>query len=207
MSSPVALPRAVALVGTTLIFPPPVVSTSIVNRGTGAGGSNTNASGLAFEKRTSLDECFDVVSENRNGKTVKFHDSDITLIRSEKGQFIRSMNDIRNSDIILASGCKQPDESFFNTAKSRAVIIEKKMQNKNGSVDEKIQTGAFKKFHYNTLYPQCNIAYAYCLSNWFKKKEYRSVIEYLRANGVYVFWGEDEDYKTKMKNFVLSKFQ
>ena len=59
-------------------------------------------------------------------------------------------------------------------------IIEKKFQQTSGSVDEKIQTGYFKKMHYEELFTHFKIYYIYCLSDWFKKEEYKSTINYLK---------------------------
>ena len=45
-----------------------------------------------------------------------------------------------------------PDESFFNIKTNKLIIIEKKWQQIEGSVDEKLQTCDFKKKQYETKF-------------------------------------------------------
>ncbi len=60
-------------------------------------------------------------------------------------------------------------------------IIECKFQKKPGSVDEKLQTCDFKKQQYQKLLAQLNIEaeYIYLLSDWFKQKKYKDVLDYI----------------------------
>ena len=102
-----------------------------------------------------------------------------------------------------AHGCKCPDECYIHEKSKTIIIIEKKFQQTNGSVCEKIQTSDFKIWQYKRTFPDYNINYVYCLSNWFKKNCV-SELQYLELRNVPVFWGDDIDYKTKMVDFILS---
>ena len=64
----------------------------------------------------------------------------------------------------------KPDECIIDNDKNILYIIEKKFQQCNGSVDEKIQTALFKKWFYKEQYPKYDIEYIYVLSDWFKQK-------------------------------------
>ena len=56
---------------------------------------------------------------------------------------------------VLPSGIKQPDEFYINDQTKTVFVIEKKTQSGGGSVDEKIQTGAFKKFILSRKFKKC----------------------------------------------------
>jgi hypothetical protein len=60
-------------------------------------------------------------------------------------------------------------------------IIECKFQQSAGSVDEKLQTCDFKRKQYQKLLSQLNmeVEYMYLLSDWFKKPEYKDVLDYI----------------------------
>lgn len=82
-------------------------------------------------------------------------------------------------------------------------IIEKKFQNVNGSVCEKIQTANFKLWQYSRTFPNYNIIYIYCLSDWFKTN-CKAELEYLDLNNIPYFWGSSYSYKDDIINFILS---
>ena len=158
----------------------------VVTKGIGAGGANTNKNGLTYEK-------------------IKFTGyDDIEFINANKSILHKFMkhNNQKNENLQPAAGCKSPDEAYINENSKTLFIIEKKFQNGTGSVDEKIQTGPFKKLHYGRLFPNYKIHYIYCLSDWFKDKEYESVLEYLRDYDIPVFWGSDKEYKNNIVNFM-----
>ena len=93
---------------------------------------------------------------------------------------------------------------ILTLSKKIIFIIEKKFQQTGGSVDEKIQTGPFKQIHYRELFPNFTIYYIYCLSDWFKKPEYKSALNYLKKHDIPVFWGSSETFKEDMVEFIHS---
>lgn len=78
-----------------------------------------------------------------------------------------------------------PDESIFVLLNNTLFIIECKHQEVAGSVDEKLQTCDFKKKQYKKLMAKANIdvAYIYLLDNWFRKEEYKDVLDYIQSVG------------------------
>lgn len=64
-------------------------------------------------------------------------------------------------------------------------IIEMKFQKVAGSVDEKLQTCDFKKKQYKKLMSAINVEveYIYILSDWFRKPEYKDVLDYIISVG------------------------
>jgi len=79
------------------------------------------------------------------------------------------MKDEIDTDINQAHGCKHPDECYIDEESKNIFIIEKKFQQIPGSVCEKIQTAQFKRWQYSRTFPNYNIIYIYCLSDWFEK--------------------------------------
>ena len=135
----------------------------IINRGTKAGGKNTNINGLNFEKETS---CQKILEE----KSYKDY---------SKNLFKQFINKKKIYSVI--DGCKSPDECYINEDKKHIIIIEKKFQNKSGSVCEKIQTAPFKKLYFEKILPLYEITYAYILSKWFETN-CKEVIEMLQKD-------------------------
>jgi hypothetical protein len=179
----------------------------IINRGTGAGGANTNVNGLSYEDKTNLEPLFSELMFNTTTKIkkIKFNGYSNELINANKSILYKYMNSIgEKSSLQQASGCKEPDEAYIDNNKKSVFIIEKKFQQTSGSVDEKIQTGPFKKMHYSQQFPNYKIYYIYCLSDWFKRSEYNSVLEYNRQNNIPIFWGNDENYKNKIIDFMCN---
>ena len=176
----------------------------IKTKGKGAGGANTNKNGLPYENLTDLSDILIKIGNNNKFDIIKFPNSDTEFISCQKKlhKYIESINQ-KNKDILPAAGCKKPDESYIKTCDKKIFIIEKKFQQCSGSVDEKIQTGPFKKQHYQTLFPNYHVEYIYCLSDWFKKG-YEAEINYLQKNNIPIFWGSDNDYKNKIINFMIN---
>jgi hypothetical protein len=180
----------------------------VVNKGTGAGGANTNKNGLSYESMTSLDEHMIIISEDKKlkTKTIKFQQSEKEFINANKTWFQKYLEskDECTKSLNPAPGCKQPDEVYINEHEKKIYIIEKKFQQCTGSVDEKIQSGPFKLYYFSKNIPNYKIHYIYCLSDWFKRDENTCVLEYLTENGIYIFWGSDEKYKSSMIDFMCN---
>jgi len=74
-----------------------------------------------------------------------------------------------------------PDDAIFVIANNTLFIIEIKYQSGAGSTDEKLQTCDFKIKQYRKLLSTLNIEvqYVYILNDWFKKPEYKDVLDYI----------------------------
>jgi len=177
-------------------------ATNIKNKGTGAGGSNTNGNGIPYEKMTELDDRITVISKDELSTKVKFNGHEKLFVKTKQAQFFKYMEDEIDKKINPAHGCKKPDECYIEELKKIIFIIEKKFQQTGGSVCEKIQTPQFKLWQYKRTFPNYTIVYIYCLSDWFKKNCI-SELEYLDIINVPYFWGSSETYKDEIIKFML----
>ena len=161
-----------------------------VNRGIGAGGANTNAHGLNYEVLTDL-------------KNVM---CDTHLIPLSKSLFHKEMisRNYRDTEVKPMHGCRQPDEAYLDDENKKLFIIEKKFQQVNGSVCEKIQTGDAKRENFQDMFPSLKVEYVYILSDWFRDN-CQSELKYLSRRNIPVFWGSDPEFKTSIKTFMTMK--
>ena len=85
-----------------------------------------------------------------------------------------------------------PDDAILLLKDKTLFIIEIKFQEVPGSVDEKLQTCDFKNRQYKKLFKPLGIEvrYVYVLNDWFKKREYRDVLKYVKEVGCYYFYYE-----------------
>lgn len=181
------------------------VTNNEINRGTGAGGSNTNKNGLSYEKLTDLSTNYQVIKTSQYSNLIKFNEFDISFIETKQSNLFKYMNNNEKIDksINKAHGCKNPDECYINEQSKTIFIIEKKFQQTSGSVCEKIQTSDFKVWQYNRTFPTYSIVYIYCLSDWFKDN-CKAELEYLEYKNVPVFWGKNTTYKNDIINFIVN---
>ena len=110
----------------------------IKNKGTGAGGSNTNKNGLLYENQKDINTEYDIIDENKNYTIIKFKNYDKKFITGTKKQFMKYLDDLENKNIKKLHGTKEPDNWFIND--NNIFILELKFQQCNGSTCEKLQT-------------------------------------------------------------------
>ena len=74
-----------------------------------------------------------------------------------------------------------PDDALLVIVRETLFIIEVKYQQVAGSVDEKLQTCDFKRKQYLKLVAPLGlkVEYVYVLNDWFKKPEYKDVLDYI----------------------------
>jgi hypothetical protein len=154
---------------------------------TSGGGANTNVNGLSFEKETCLVDAFknheqiEVNEKNQvifNGEIIGFYTEKHKFYTDFLKPFGIFYKDILSKKLL-------PDSVFVNTKNNTVYVIEKKYQAGEGSVDEKLQTGPYKKRMFTKLCTDTgyNVEYYYLLNDWFSKDTYRDVKEYLRESG------------------------
>lgn len=146
----------------------------------GKGGSNTKT-GLIFEGKTDLSTFLNLqkgylVKDNE----VYFNKKLVARIFKKFG-FYKFLNEQNVNWKSIISKKLLPDDSIYVIINNTLFIIECKFQQVAGSVDEKLQTCDFKKKQYQKLLSQLNIEveYVYLLSDWFKKPEYKDVLDYI----------------------------
>lgn len=76
-----------------------------------------------------------------------------------------------------------PDDALLVIIRDTLFIIEIKYQEVSGSVDEKLQTCDFKRKQYLKLVTPLGlrVEYVYVLNDWFKKPEYKDVLDYIQS--------------------------
>ena len=150
----------------------------------GFGGGNT-VTGLKFERGR------DILSilENTEGYLVKgnivyYFGKEVARSYRKYGlyKYLESQN-VDYKKII--SKRLLPDEALYVIINNTLFIIEMKYQEVAGSVDEKLQTCDFKKKQYKKLMAALNVEveYIYILDDWFRKSEYKDVLDYVISMG------------------------
>ena len=191
--------------------------TEIVNRGTGAGGANTNANGKPFEDETSNEPR---LLADGFRKTV--------LSRTSKyGYYLTGQYDDYSVVFMSQTGLKAyiktefgidlwrcPDEAYlikFNNPDERPIlkILEKKEQSGEGSVETKLMSGAaFRREYEIALGDRCIVNYAYCVNQFLKnklesnKRKYNTLKQILEEDNIPMFYGKDADYFKKLDEWI-----
>lgn len=174
----------------------------IPTRGKGAGGSKTNLNGLAYEKKTEIKEEIKVIKNEKYHNKIQIGEKILYEINKSNLFNYMEENDKINKSINKAHGCKKPDECYVDEKENIIFIIEKKFQQVNGSVCEKIQTPDFKIWQYGRTFPDYKIVYIYCLSKWFREN-CKAELEYLEHKEIPVFIGCNKDYKKNIIKFLI----
>jgi len=189
-----------------------------MNKGTGAGGANTNINGKTFENKTE--------NESRllsNG----FIRKEIPGSKTKYGYYLEKVLSLDESIIYLTQTglkayfahffnkemCRSPDEAYlFKNGDSYTLkILEKKNQNVAGSVDTKLLAGrGFIDEYEFLLGEQFTVHYAFCISAFLKKdyiadcaksKALRHINE---KYGIVVLFGDDANYYEMLDAWISS---
>jgi len=85
-----------------------------------------------------------------------------------------------------------PDDALLVIVRETLFIIEVKYQQVAGSVDEKLQTCDFKRKQYIKLVASLGlkVEYVYVFNDWFKKTEYKDVLDYIHSVNCYYKFNE-----------------
>ncbi len=150
----------------------------------GFGGGNT-ITGLKFEKGRNILSILD----NTEGYSVKenviyYHSKEVA--RSYRQYSLYKYLESQGVDYKkIISKKLLPDEALYVIVNNTLFVVEMKYQEVAGSVDEKLQTCDFKKKQYKKLMASLNIEveYIYILDDWFRKPEYKDVLDYVISMG------------------------
>ena len=192
------------------------LSTVIVNKGTGAGGANTNLNGKNFEAKTSnehrlLVQGFQKTYMDKKEQKNNFYLEKVfpngKLVFVQQSGLKKYMKQYNNLDIFRC-----PDEAYiwFPLDDIPVLkILEKKEQQTAGSVDTKLLSGpAFKREYELALEGKFKIEYAYCLNEYFNKeftsdsKKYKILGQILSENNIPTLFGDNEDYFGKLDAWI-----
>lgn len=146
----------------------------------GIGGANTKT-GLSFEGNVDF---LTFITKQKNysvkGSEIFYNGEKVGTTFKKNGfyKFLRK-NKVDYQKFI--SKRLLPDDAIFVIANNTLFIIEVKFQRVSGSTDEKLQTCDFKIKQYRKLLATLNIEvqYVYILNDWFKKPEYKDVLDYI----------------------------
>ena len=179
----------------------------LANKGTGAGGANTNYYGKKFEEKTNneirlLEQGYQKVLVNRDTKYSyylykNFADYKITFV-SQNGLKVYIKN-IYNIDLFRC-----PDEAYiieYKNGKNKILILEKKEQRVEGSVETKLLTGPiFREEYEEALEGKFEVVYAFCVSQFLQNKimsnEKKFIIfnKLMQKHNIAVLFGDDDNY-------------
>jgi hypothetical protein len=194
------------------------MSTKQINKGTGAGGSKTNYNGLNFEEKTSIEPHLDKYKYVK--KNIK--------IKNRKGIYYECNKDNKNIIYFKKNGFKlyfektfsintykQPDEAYLIKQDNKYIlkILEKKNQNVEGSVEDKLKTGAFNKREYElmvNIYTEYKftIEYYFCVSKFLQEKlesdniKYKNIKKIMEEDKIGLLYGDDINYQDKLCEWI-----
>ena len=188
----------------------------IVNKETGAGGTNANYYGKKFEEKTNNQIRLLNNEYVKNSFTKKpkktynyylsktFEDKTIVFVLQHGLKIY-----MKNKYNIELFRC--PDEAYiieYNTGKKVIKILEKKEQNVNGSVETKLWSGPSLKREYElVLGDNFVVQYGFCVSKFLKEKlisnekKYTILNTILNENNIVVLFGDDENYFETFDNW------
>lgn len=186
----------------------------VPNKGEGAGGANTNKTGLAFEDRVSCEQRLlsmgferNKIGKSRspNGYTLTKKISNKTYIFLKKSGFKKYMLETFGKTVK-----NEPDESFVVIDENNNVkvfIIEMKNQNVSGSVDLKLLAAPGIRFMYQEcLGGKIDVDYCLCLNSWFEtmwsEEKYNLWDIYFKKVNVPIFFGEKATYLDDLFSWV-----
>jgi len=186
------------------------------NRGTGAGGKNTNHYGKAFEHftchqerllgsgfvKSSFKSCPKKVSDFYFTKT--YEDKTIVFV-SQQGlkEYMKCKYNIQM--------LRNPDEAYiveYKDGRKILKILEKKEQRVDGSVEEKLLTPGYLKREYEIVIgKEFVIQYALTVSEFLKHKflthaKFKIWKQIYEEDGVPLFFGTDENYFDQLDAWI-----
>lgn len=181
----------------------------IINKGTGAGGANTNYYGKQFEEKTNnqirlLNNGYTKYSFTKKPKRVydyylskSFEDKTIVFVLQNGLKMY-----IKNKYNIDLFRC--PDEAYiieYTSGRKVIKILEKKEQNVEGSVETKLWSGpSFKREYELVLGNEFEVHYGFCVSEFLKNKLISTEKKYTTLNTIFnetnivVLFGDDDNY-------------
>lgn len=191
-----------------------------MNRGTGAGGSNTTLNGKSFEDSTDNEQ--------------RLIDSGYIKTQTGKGKFSYYLQKkCENSTVTYATqnGFKsymkkrynivthrKPDEAYiteYDDNRVTLLIIEKKAQSVEGTVEVKLWASPLLKHDYECMMKKCTshtftVHYALCVNEFFKQKllsvddKYINLLSGLQLFNVGVLYGDDDNYYDTLDTLIAN---
>lgn len=155
----------------------------------GGSGGGATTTGLNFERKVDFRELISAIPGYKLEKIPEkaglglFFENKLVARCFRKHDFYKFLEEEGIDWKPLISKKLLPDDALLVIVRETLFIIEVKYQQVAGSVDEKLQTCDFKRKQYLKLVAPLGIKveYVYVLSDWFKKPEYRDVLDYIHS--------------------------
>ena len=181
----------------------------IINKGSGAGGANTNYYGKKFEEKTNnLQRLLEMgyIKYSFTKKPKKAYDYYLSKTFEDKTIVFVLQNGLKmymkhkyNIDLFRC-----PDEAYiieYISGRKVIKILEKKEQNVEGSVETKLWSGPSLKREYEIILGrEFEVFYGFCISDFLKNKLTSTEKKYIILNTIFgennidVLFGDDENY-------------
>lgn len=185
------------------------IQSIIINKGTGAGGANTNYYGKKFEEKTNNQKRLLEMGYTKNSFTKtpkKAYDYYLSKTFEDKTIVFVLQNGLKtymkNKYDIHLFRC--PDEAYiieYTSGRKVIKILEKKEQNVEGSVETKLWSGPSLKREYElVLGAEFVVFYGFCVSVFLKnklisnEKKYKILNTIFNETNIAVLFGDDENY-------------
>lgn len=189
------------------------ITSNQTNRGTGAGGANTNANGIKLEKKTrdaytsicnvvkvlvKTTAKYKVEEVNVNGRILNRAPEGAFRSWDKLNGFSKDNEDYKNRGL---HGAKNPDDAFIDMVNNIIYWIECKVQENTGSKCEVLQTYNHKIRNLKERYPGYTINYIYVLDSNFRKLCSKE-ISYMIEDNITIVWADDDNFEEKLKNVI-----
>jgi len=185
----------------------------IFNRGTGAGGTNTNLYGKKFEELT-------------NNEPRLLQHNYIKVPMGKKNYYLMKQTDICSKIFVTQGNLKifmklkfnifmfrNPDEAYITIptdgSSIHVKILEKKEQSVEGSVETKLLSGpSFKREYKLVLGDKFIVSYAFCVNSFLQKKiesndaKYMILNQIMRESEIPVLFGNEWNYFAKLDEWL-----
>jgi hypothetical protein len=128
---------------------------------------------------------------NKAGKDIYF-ESELIARYFKKNGFYQFLDESKiNSKKILTKKL-EPDNAILVLASNKLFIIEVKFQNATGLIEEELLLCDFERKQYMKLLSPLGIRieYVYVLNDWFKKPEYKDILNYIISVNCYYKFNE-----------------
>lgn len=181
------------------------------NRGTGAGGANTNLHGKSFKRETDnsdrlIANGYKRINNRKYSILSKTDEDKTTVFVSQSGL------DYYLKDKYGLSVCRKPDEAYileYNDGRKVIKILEKKEQRVEGSVETKLWSGpALKREYELMLGPEFTVHYGFCVNEYLgvkiysDKKKYECLRIILQENNIPIMVGGRENYFDLLNSWI-----
>lgn len=181
--------------------------------------SRNTSTGLKFEIKTSIEKKLKteqfrkrIINNSKYGYYYIYTNNTKTILYMTQNGFKLYFKHYFDINIYRC-----PDEIFVIidnlTNEYTFKILEKKNQNVDGTVEDKLKNGNFNRREYkkmlNSLDFPINVEYAFCVSKFLQSKlesnniKYKNIKEIMKEDNIKIFFGDSENYIEDVFNWFV----